>query len=132
MSKSSNLEFRKVKSLQFLYEVSEDGRFLRNAKSKKYLRIFKLDNCAAAYVDIKGEKKRVFLDDIVSECFDKAPVSKVILEHNGKRMEFDALSEAACYIAGKEKKNVNSIRSRMKKRRSHILGYDITYLNAET
>lgn len=41
MSKS-NLEFRKIKSLNYLYEISEDGRIFRNVKSKKQNKI-KLD-----------------------------------------------------------------------------------------
>jgi len=39
---SSNLEFRKLKSLNYLYEISEDGRIFRNVKSKKQNKI-KLD-----------------------------------------------------------------------------------------
>ena len=40
MSKDSNLvvKFRKIPSLKFLYEVSEDGRIVRNVKSKHHLR----------------------------------------------------------------------------------------------
>lgn len=39
---NSNLEFRKLKSLKYLYEVNENGTIFRNVKSKKQLRI-KLD-----------------------------------------------------------------------------------------
>ena len=39
---NSNLEFRKLKSLNFLYEISADGRIFRNVKSKKQNKI-KLD-----------------------------------------------------------------------------------------
>lgn len=39
---NSNLEFRKIKSLNYLYEISEDGRIFRNVKSKKQNKI-KLD-----------------------------------------------------------------------------------------
>ena len=35
----SNLEFRKIPSLKYLYEISEDGRIMRNAKSKKQIAI---------------------------------------------------------------------------------------------
>ena len=39
-TKNSNLEveFRKIPSLLFLYEVSEDGRIVRNVKSKHHLK----------------------------------------------------------------------------------------------
>lgn len=74
MNDNSNLEFRKVKSLYFLYEVSEDGRFLRNIKSKKYIRI-RLDmhnsksGYYACFVCIKGKVKRVMMHKIVAECW---------------------------------------------------------------
>ena len=35
-----NLEMRKIGSLAFMYEISEDGRILRNTKSKKQVKIF--------------------------------------------------------------------------------------------
>ena len=39
MSNHINREFRKIKSLQFLYEVNDDGTILRNVKSKKHIKI---------------------------------------------------------------------------------------------
>lgn len=39
---NSNLEFRKLRSLKYLYEVNENGTIIRNVKSKKQLKI-KLD-----------------------------------------------------------------------------------------
>ena len=33
----TDLEFRKIASLNFFYEVREDGRIFRNVKSKKWL-----------------------------------------------------------------------------------------------
>ena len=35
MNDNSNLEFGKIKSLNFLYEVNENGTIFRNVKSKK-------------------------------------------------------------------------------------------------
>ena len=35
----TNLEFRKIPSLKYLYEISEDGRIMRNVKSKKQVAI---------------------------------------------------------------------------------------------
>ena len=42
MNTNSNLEFRKIKSLKYLYEINSNGTILRNVKSKKQLKI-KLD-----------------------------------------------------------------------------------------
>lgn len=73
MSKS-NLEFRKIKSLQFLYEVNENGTVFRNVKSKKQL-LIKLDfhhsekGYYATFVNIKGKVKRVMIHKVVAECW---------------------------------------------------------------
>lgn len=69
-----NLEFRKIESLQFLYEVSEDGRYIRNVKSKKYTKVF-LDmhhsekGYYACFVNIKNKPRRVMLHRVVAECW---------------------------------------------------------------
>ena len=70
--KNSNLEveFRKVPSLLFLYEVSEDGRIVRNVKSKHHL---KFDTDRGGYYRvspfIKGKQIHVFVHSLVAECW---------------------------------------------------------------
>lgn len=74
MKNNSDLEFRKVPSLQFLYEVNENGTIFRNVKSKKQLKV-KLDmhhsdkGYYASFVNIKGVTKRVMMHTIVAECW---------------------------------------------------------------
>lgn len=71
---NSNLEFRKIPSLQFLYEVNSNGTIFRNVKSKKQLSI-KLDihhsdkGYYATWVNIKGKIKRVMIHRVVAECW---------------------------------------------------------------
>ena len=70
--KNSNLEveFRKIPSLQFLYEVSEDGRIVRNVKSKHHL-VFEQDR-GGYYrigVNIKGKHIHKFVHSLVAECW---------------------------------------------------------------
>lgn len=71
---NSNLEFRKIKSLQFLYEINENGTILRNVKSKKQIKIF-LDmhhsktGYYAAFVSLKGVVTRVMIHKVVAECW---------------------------------------------------------------
>ncbi len=71
---NSNLEFRKIPSLQYLYEVNENGTVFRNVKSKKQSKI-KLDmhhsniGYYAAFVNIKGITKRVMIHRVVAECW---------------------------------------------------------------
>lgn len=70
--KNSNLEveFRKVPSLQFLYEVSEDGRIVRNVKSKHQLAF---DQDRGGYyrvnISIKGKHCHKFVHVLVAECW---------------------------------------------------------------
>lgn len=74
MNENSNLEFRKIKSLYFLYEVNENGTIFRNVKSKKQNKI-KLDfhhSKSGYYVTfcrIKGKPKRVMIHRVVAECW---------------------------------------------------------------
>lgn len=71
---NSNLEFKKIKSLYFLYEINENGTILRNVKSKKNIKIF-LDThhsksgYYAAFVNIKGVVTRVMIHKVVAECW---------------------------------------------------------------
>lgn len=71
---NSNLEFRKIKSLSFLYEVNANGTIIRNVKSKRNIKIF-LDNhhsksgYYAAFVNVKGKVRRVMLHKVVAECW---------------------------------------------------------------
>lgn len=71
---NSNLEFRKIKSLQFLYEVNENGTIFRNVKSKKQLKI-KLDTHHSqkgyytTFVCIKKKCRRVMIHQVVAECW---------------------------------------------------------------
>lgn len=67
---NSNREFRKIPSALFLYEVSEDGRYVRNVKSKKYLKQH-LDRYGYYKVtlSIHGERKYATVHRLVAECW---------------------------------------------------------------
>lgn len=74
MKNNSNLEFRKIKSLYFLYEVNENGTIFRNVKSKKQLKIFLDKHHSEAgyyttFVNIKGKVIRVTIYKVVAECW---------------------------------------------------------------
>ena len=71
MSKTkTNREFRKVPSLKFFYEISEDGRFLRNIKSKKYLKPYlDRDGYYRFWVSIKGKQRTCLAHSLVAECW---------------------------------------------------------------
>lgn len=79
MNTNSNLEFRKIKSLKFLYEINENGTIIRNVKSKKQLKI-KLDTHHSesgyyvTFVHINGRSPdsktiRVMIHRAVAECW---------------------------------------------------------------
>ena len=74
MQKTANREFRKIKSLQYLYEINADGTIIRNVKSKKQLKI-KLDmhhsksGYYVTFVSIKHKVYRVMIHKVVAECW---------------------------------------------------------------
>ena len=71
---NSNLEFRKIPSLKFLYEVNCDGTKFRNARSKRCLKCHKHShNSNSEYwclnVKISGKVKKVYIHKVVAECW---------------------------------------------------------------
>lgn len=76
MANNHNLEseFRKIPSLDFLYEVNENGTVIRNVKSKRRLKCFiKSHNSKTSYwctqVNLHGHIHKVFLHRAVAECW---------------------------------------------------------------
>lgn len=74
MSDKANREFRKIPSLEYRYEVNEDGTIIRNVKSKKCLKCYKEShNSNTEYwvtrILIKGHNKKVRLHQVVAECW---------------------------------------------------------------
>lgn len=71
---NANLEFRKIKSLRFLYEVNENGTIFRNAKSKKQIKIeLDMHHSKKGYyktrVHLKEGIRRVTIHKVVAECW---------------------------------------------------------------
>ena len=63
-------EFRKIPSLNFLYEVSEDGRIVRNVKSKKQLKQIK-DKGGYYRINTTLKKSQIHrtVHSLVAECW---------------------------------------------------------------
>ena len=71
---SNNLEFRKIPSLKFLYEVNCDGTIIRNARSKRVKKCYKQShNSKTEYwvtsVKVDGKASKVFIHKVVAECW---------------------------------------------------------------
>ena len=71
---NSNLEFRKIPSLKFLYEVNCDGTIFRNARSKRVKKCRKQSHNSnteywATTVSIAGRRHKVFIHNVVAECW---------------------------------------------------------------
>lgn len=192
---NSNLEFRKIKSLKFLYEINSNGTIIRNVKSKKQLKIhldfhhskagyYKVFICiggrknrkvyhrtihslvAECWLGDKPEgleidhidrnshnndyrnlryvnhseqmKNRVLSERIINQCkencrkYNMKKGKKVIVKDFSEEHNFDSMTKASEWLALKYNTKTEHIKSKMKKRRSHIYDYDIIYLNAET
>jgi len=180
---NSNLEFRKVKSVGFRYEVTKDGRIVRNATSKKQLKQ-QLDKDGYYRVNLhyKGKYVVKFIHSLVAEAWigdrpegyevdhiDRVRTNNDVsnlryvtqseqmknrtltqetydrcrancldwclenvarptkITKDGVVMEFRSMTKAAEYIADRTNKTTEHVRSKMKKRRAHIYGYDIEY-----
>lgn len=142
---NSNREFRKIPSLNFLYEVSKDGRSFRNVKSKKESKIIvdhhNLDKgYRYTFVNIKGHTQKVSISKVVTETFGYDPED--IKEHDtlndtkkhvylinkeGKELYFESKASVARVLAEEYGTSIEHIRSKLKKKRSHIYGYDVRY-----
>ena len=70
----TNREFRKIPSLKFLYEVSEDGRIFRNVKSKKQNKIIvdyhhSEKGYCFTFICREGKVQRIPIARVVAECW---------------------------------------------------------------
>ena len=195
MQTNANLEFRKIKSLKYLYEINENGTILRNVKSKKQSKI-RLDTHHSeygyytAFVHVGGRSEnsktiRVPIHRAVAECWlgecpagmqvdhidrnahnnhysnlryvtvngqmknrDHSRIStqgaknlqearekrmvSVRISGLGEQMDFCSKAECARYLGALYNIDSEKIRWRLKKERSHIFDFDVTYRNAET
>ena len=186
----SNREFRKIPSLKFLYEVSEDGRIFRNVKSKKQNKIIidyhhSTKGYCFTFICRDGKVQRIPIARVVAECWlgekpegyeidhkdrnslnnhytnlryvtksqqmknrNHSNISKVgkanlanyvqtimkpvKLVKDSVEKEFESQTAAARYLAVEFDKTVEHIRTKFKKRRKNIYGYDVIYQNVET
>lgn len=184
---NANLEFRKIKSLKFLYEVNENGTIFRNVKSKKQSKIvLDMHHSKKGYyktmVHLREGTKRVMIHRVVAECWlgdcpkgyevdhiDRNPhnnnyrnlryvnhseqmknrvLSDKIIEQakqnclnhsltvlakpvsiikDNKKITFRSMTKCAEFIAQEYGTKTESIRYKLKARRSHIYDYDIIY-----
>ena len=186
----NNREFRKIPSLEFLYEISEDGRIFRNVKSKKQNKIIvdyhhSEKGYCYTFICRNGKVQKIPIARVVAECWlgkkpegyeidhidrnslnnhyknlryvtkseqmknrDHSNISKkgsanldayrksimkpVNLIRGNIKKEFESQTAAARYLASEFDKTVEHIRTKLKKRRKNIYGYDVIYLNVET
>ena len=82
----TNREFRKIPSLKFLYEVSEDGRIFRNVKSKKQNKIivdYHHSTAGYCFTFINRNKKvlRIPIARVVAECWLGAKPEGYEIDH---------------------------------------------------
>lgn len=132
MEFNPNLErgkaFRKIKSLQFLYEIDRSGRTIRNVKSKKQLQQSKgVDGRYRIEVELKGERRRLAVQTLVEECWG-ARRYLIRLSNGVDEKIFNSTKKCAEYIAERYEKSVESIRGRLRRGRRRIYDYDVEYL----
>ena len=123
MSKT-NREFRKVPSLKFFYEISEDGRFLRNVKSKKYLKsTLGPDGYYRFQVRLgKGERRNCSAHSLVAECWIGPRPEGYDIDHID-RNKINNDWRNLRYVTRKE--NMNN--SDFDKRHKEVLGHKVQW-----
>lgn len=104
-----NLEMRKIGSLAFMYEISEDGRILRNTKSKKQVKIFFDQNyskygCYAALIFFKRKLVYVKIQDLVAECWLGEKPENLELDHKDQNVRNNHYSNLR-YVTHEERIN---------------------------
>ena len=82
----ANLEFRKIPSLMFLFEVNGDGTIFRNARSKRVLKCYKHShNSNTEYwclnVKLKKRIRKVYIHKVVAECWLGAKPEGYEIDH---------------------------------------------------
>lgn len=123
---NSNLEFRKVPSLKFLYEINENGTILRNVKSKKQLKI-KLDmhhSNTGYYISMihsnsinNGKVKRVKIHRLVAECWLGPCPENMEVDHidrNSRNNDYRNLRyvDKSTQMKNRDYSNINKIGSK--------------------
>lgn len=83
---NNKTEFRKIPSLKFLYEVSEDGRVFRNVKSKKQNKIIVDYHHAEkgycfTFICRDGVVQRIPIARVVAECWLGAKPEGMEIDH---------------------------------------------------
>ena len=86
MHNKANLEFRRIPSLKFLYEVNEDGTIIRNARSKRCLKCHKQSHNSnteywCCYATIGKKIKKVYIHKVVAECWLGAKPEGYEIDH---------------------------------------------------
>lgn len=125
----ANLEFRKIPSLKFLYEISQNG-VVRNAKSKRYLQRLSTPQGDKVYI---SQFQLVAVKDLLEECWAKNNTAvKITLTKDGKSISFTSKNDAARYIAHVTSSSMITTRIKLSHRRKHVQGFNVSYVNAET
>ena len=125
----ANLEFRKIPSLKFLYEISQNG-VVRNAKSKRYLQRLSTPQGDKVYIT---QFQLVLVQDLLNECWTpNSTAVKITLTKGEKSISFTSKNDAARYIANITNSSMITTRIKLSHRRKHIQGFNVSYVNAET
>lgn len=133
MNKNSNPEFRKIKSLYFLYEVNENGTILRNVKSKKQLKIF-LDThhskkgYYASFVNIKGKVIRVMIHKVVAECWLGDKPEGCEIDHIDRNSHNNHYSNLRYVTHSEQMKNRQLSDRIINQAKENCLNYSLSYI----
>ena len=106
----TNREFRKIPSLKFLYEVSEDGRIFRNVKSKKQNKIivdYHHSPAGYCFTFINRNKicQRIPIARVVAECWLGAKPEGYEIDHIDRNSQNNHWTNLRYVIKSEQMKN---------------------------
>lgn len=106
----TNREFRKIPSLKFLYEVSEDGRIFRNVKSKKQNKIIvDYHHSPAGYcftfICRDHKVQRIPIARVVAECWLGAKPEGYEIDHIDRNSQNNHYSNLRYVTKSEQMKN---------------------------
>ena len=106
----TNREFRKIPSLKFLYEVSEDGRIFRNVKSKKQNKIIvdyhhSSDGYCFTFINRNHICQRIPIARVVAECWLGAKPEGYEIDHIDRNSQNNHYSNLRYVTKSEQMKN---------------------------
>lgn len=127
MNRNLEIKYRKIPSLKFLYEISVDGRYLRNVKSKRYIKMFdeiSLSGKRIGYVII--DRQKLYIDVLLNEIGNTANV--FIVKYPLSYIVYSSFLDCCGDVSAITGLSMSTIKEYLKQKRKKIRELEIIYI----